>query len=105
MKVKVCGVGKIPPDGAAAFDVNGTKVCVANVGDAFFAVEDTCTHAEASLSEGYVDVAEVAIECPLHNAVFSLRTGEALEFPAEDAVKAFPVSVEDEALYIEMPEA
>ena len=102
MKVKVCGVGEIPPDGAAAFDVNGTKVCVASVGDAFFAVEDNCTHAQASLSEGYVDVAEATIECPLHNAVFSLKTGEALEFPAENPVKVFPLAVEDEALYIEM---
>jgi 3-phenylpropionate/trans-cinnamate dioxygenase ferredoxin subunit len=105
MKVKVCAVGEIPPDGAAAFDVNGTKVCIANVGSSYFAVGDTCTHAEASLSEGYVDVSEVAIECPLHNAVFSLKSGEALEFPAEDPVESYPVTVEDDVLYIDMPEA
>jgi len=32
-----------------AIDHNGVTVCVARVGDEVFAIEDTCTHSEASL--------------------------------------------------------
>ncbi len=37
-----------------AIDVDGVAVCVAKVGDEVFAVADTCTHSEASLSEGEI---------------------------------------------------
>ena len=32
-----------------AIDHNGVAVCVARIGDEVYAVEDTCTHSEASL--------------------------------------------------------
>ena len=44
----------------------GKSICVARVGDQVFAVADTCTHSEASLSEG--DVTGFKIECWLHGA-------------------------------------
>ncbi len=102
MKVKVCQVGEIPRDGMARFEVEGKKVCIANANGEYFAISDTCTHAEASLSEGYLDIDDCTVECPLHNAVFSLRTGEALVFPAEEPVSSFPVTVEAANLYIEL---
>ena len=102
MRVRVCKVNEVPPDGMAVFEVEGRRVMVANVQDAYFAVNDTCTHAEASLSEGYLDVDECTVECPLHNAVFDLRTGEALEAPAEDPVASYPLSVDGEEIYIEV---
>jgi 3-phenylpropionate/trans-cinnamate dioxygenase ferredoxin subunit len=102
VRVRVCKANEVPPDGMAAFEVEGRRVMVANVKDAYFAVNDTCTHAEASLSEGYLDVDECTVECPLHNAVFDLRTGEALEAPAEDPVASYPLSVDGEEIYIEV---
>lgn len=72
-----------------AVDVNGTQVCVAKVGEEIFAVADTCTHSEASLSEG--EVTGCKIECWLHGAEFDLRTGEALTPPATEALKTFNV--------------
>ncbi len=68
-----------------AVEVNGTQVCVAKVGDEVFAVADTCTHSEASLSEG--EITGSKIECWLHGAEFDLRTGEALTPPATAALK------------------
>jgi len=72
-----------------AVEVNGTQVCVAKVGDEVFAVADTCTHSEASLSEGEINGSK--IECWLHGAEFDLRTGEALTPPATAALKTFKV--------------
>jgi len=39
----------------------GKTICVTRVGDEVFAMDDTCTHSEASLSEG--DVTDFKIEC------------------------------------------
>ena len=74
-----------------AIDVDGVAVCLTRVGDEVFAVEDTCTHSEASLSEG--EVTGTKIECWLHGAEFDLRTGEALTPPATSALKTFKVEV------------
>jgi 3-phenylpropionate/trans-cinnamate dioxygenase ferredoxin subunit len=74
-----------------AIDVDGVAVCLTRVGDEVFAVEDTCTHSEASLSEG--EVSGTKIECWLHGAEFDLRTGEALTPPATSALKTFKVEV------------
>ncbi|NQW06504.1 MAG: non-heme iron oxygenase ferredoxin subunit [SAR202 cluster bacterium] len=67
-------------------------VCVTRVEGEVFAVEDTCSHSEASLSEGDVD--GFKIECWLHGAEFDIRTGEAVTPPASIALKTFEV-VED----------
>ncbi len=101
-RVRVCGVSEVPPDGAMAVDAAGRRLCVVNIGDAYFVIDDTCTHAEASLAEGYVHADDFCIECPLHSGVFSLRTGEALEFPAEEPVRTYPVTVEGDDLYIDI---
>ena len=70
-------------------DVDGVAVCVARVGDEVFAIGDTCSHSDASLSEG--DITEYRIECWLHGAEFDLRTGAALTLPAVEAVPTFDV--------------
>jgi len=67
-----------------AVEVEGVQVCVAKVGDEVFAVADTCTHSEASLSEG--EITGGKIECWLHGAEFDLRTGKALTPPATEAL-------------------
>ncbi len=73
-----------------AIDVDGVAVCVARVGDEVFAVADTCTHSEASLSEG--EITGTKIECWLHGAEFDLRTGHALTPPATESLKSFKVN-------------
>ena len=69
--------------------VNGTAVCVARVGEEVFAVADTCTHSDASLSEG--EVSGFKIECWLHGAEFDLRSGAALTPPATQALQSFKI--------------
>jgi 3-phenylpropionate/trans-cinnamate dioxygenase ferredoxin subunit len=70
-------------------------VALFNVGGDFHALDDTCTHAEASLSEGELDVDERTIECPLHGSTFDVRSGEPLSLPAVIPVRVHDVVVED----------
>ena len=83
-----------------AVEVNGTQVCVAKVGDEVFAVADTCTHSEASLSEG--EITGSKIECWLHGAEFDLRTGEALTPPAVAPLRTYGVHVDGDSVTVEM---
>ena len=64
-------------------------ICVARIGEEVFAVADTCTHSDASLSEG--DLNNYKIECWLHGAEFDLRTGEAVTPPAVAPLETFEV--------------
>lgn len=78
----------------------GKSICVARVGKEVFAVADTCTHSEASLSEG--DVTDFKIECWLHGAEFDLRTGEALTLPANIALQTFAVAIDGNSVTVEI---
>ena len=79
-------------------EVDGEKVSVTRVGDEVFAIADTCTPSEASLSEG--EVSNFKIECWLHGAEFDLRTGEALTPPATESLKTFKVTKNGDLLQI-----
>jgi 3-phenylpropionate/trans-cinnamate dioxygenase ferredoxin subunit len=78
--------------------INGEDICLTRIGNEVFAINDMCTHSEASLSEG--DVTDFKIECWLHGAEFDLRTGEALTLPANIPVKTYPVSVVDDVIEV-----
>jgi len=79
---------------------NGESICVARVGTEVFAIGDTCSHSDASLSEG--DVTGFKIECWLHGAEFDLRTGQALTPPAVAPVKSYPVTIDGDSVTVEM---
>lgn len=79
---------------------DGKTICVARVGEEVFAIDDTCSHSDASLSEG--DVSDFKIECWLHGAEFDLRTGEALTPPAVAPVKTYKVRVDGDSVTVEI---
>ena len=83
-----------------AIEVDGTPVCVVKVGDEVFAVADTCTHSEASLSEG--EVTGNKIECWLHGAEFDLRTGAALTLPANISLATYSVKIDGNSVTVEI---
>ena len=79
---------------------NGESICVARIGAEVFAISDTCSHSEASLSEG--DILGFKIECWLHGAEFDVRTGAALTPPAVAPVKSYPVTIDGDSVTVEM---
>ena len=60
-----------------------------------------CTHAEAYLSDGYLEGFE--IECPLHGARFDIRTGAALCAPASQDILVYPVRVVGDEVEADLP--
>lgn len=82
-------------------DVEGRRVAVYRLGDDCFATSNVCPHAGASLSDGCV--VEGYIECPGHRALFDIRTGASDGSVTAKALRTFPVKVEGEDIYVELP--
>ncbi len=89
--IPVAAVADVPEGQTLAVDVGGEAVCLYNLGGTVYATQDTCTHEEASLAEGYID--GDCIECPLHQALFHIPTGKARTAPASVDLRVFPVRV------------
>ena len=100
---RVCSRADLAPGSARCFDVSGNRVAVVRIGDDFYAIGDTCSHADFSLSEGDVWADELEIECPKHGSTFSLVTGEPQSLPATTAVPVFDVVVEGEDVKVVIP--
>jgi 3-phenylpropionate/trans-cinnamate dioxygenase ferredoxin subunit len=95
--VAACRVDDLPPGGVHRVDLE-TPVAIFNVDGVFYAIDDTCTHANASLSEGDLD--GCAVECPWHISSFDLRTGKPSSMPATKAVRTHAVEVHDGWIFV-----
>ncbi len=73
-------------------------VAIFRSGGQLYAVDDTCTHQDASLTDGYLE--GCFVECPLHASTFDLRTGAPSGPPAKVALRTHTVSVQDEMIFL-----
>ncbi|AKT51978.1 non-heme iron oxygenase ferredoxin subunit [Arsenicicoccus sp. oral taxon 190] len=97
----VCQVQDIPVGRVAAAEVDGVTIALARTGDReFHAVDDVCTHANVSLSEGELD--GCLLECWLHGSSFDLRTGEPTAPPATVPVAVYPVTLEGDDVLVDV---
>jgi 3-phenylpropionate/trans-cinnamate dioxygenase ferredoxin subunit len=93
--------GDIKPGELNLFEVAGVRIAVANADGRFFAIDDTCTHEQCSLSEeGTLE--GTVVTCGCHGAQFDVTTGAVLAPPAKDPVKSYAVRVEQDDLVLEM---
>jgi len=91
--VTVARAGELPPGRMKCVEAGGRRLLLANVEGTLYATDDTCTHEDASLSGGALHGR--LVRCPLHGSRFDLATGEALEEPAEVALRTYPVEVHE----------
>ena len=94
-------VGDVSPGGMKRVDIGDRRILLANVGGQLYAVDDTCTHEDASLSSGALRGEWV--KCPLHGSRFNVRTGEVVEEPASERLATYPVRIEADEVWIGMP--
>ena len=77
------------------------ELALVRIGDEVFAIRDECSHGKVRLSEGDVDISNCAIECYLHGSTFDLRTGRALNLPATQPVRVFPVLIDGDDVQVD----
>lgn len=81
---------------------DGYRILIALANDEIYAVDDMCTHEDASLSKGSLH--GDCVKCPLHGSRFRLATGEALDDPAEIALHTYPVKLDGDNILVELPD-
>ena len=97
---RACALADVPTDEALAVVVGEYTLAVARDGEEVFALQDLCSHAAVSLSEG--EVSGGTVECWLHGSCFDLRTGKPTGLPATTPVATFPVDVREGDVYIDI---
>ena len=81
--------------------VDGKDILVVNIDGNYYAVNDTCTHAGASLSEGSLD--GTIVTCGWHGAKFDCKTGKLSAFPAKiKDLDLYKVVIESENIFVEV---
>jgi len=78
------------------------RILLAYANDKVYAVDDMCTHEDASLSKGSLH--GDCVKCPLHGSRFNLLTGEALDEPAEDSLLTYAVRIDGDAILVNLPQ-
>ncbi|MEU3627707.1 bifunctional 3-phenylpropionate/cinnamic acid dioxygenase ferredoxin subunit [Amycolatopsis coloradensis] len=96
--IRACSVSELP-EGEALRLEGPEPVSVFHSEGGYYAIDDTCTHQDASLADGWIE--NCFVECPLHAARFDLRTGVPACLPATDAVRTYPVVVADGVIYVD----
>ncbi|MFI6703289.1 non-heme iron oxygenase ferredoxin subunit [Streptomyces sp. NPDC050509] len=96
--VRVCALGELDEDAPKRVELDGTPVALVRTEGEVFAINDICSHANVSLSEGEVE--DCAIECWLHGSRFDLRTGKPSGLPATRPVPVYPVQIQGDDVLV-----
>ena len=99
----LCDFAGLAPSSARRFEIEGHKIAVIRIEDDLYAIGDTCSHADVSLSAGTVWADECEIECWKHGSLFSLKTGEPTTFPATRPVHVYAVTRVGDDIVVELP--
>lgn len=89
---------EVTEDTPLSATVEGRPVGVYLLNGSYYAMEDICPHAEALLSQGFVEGEE--IECPLHGARFHIPSGKCTREPGDRDLVQYEVKREGERLFV-----
>ncbi|MGN6579577.1 MAG: non-heme iron oxygenase ferredoxin subunit [Bordetella sp.] len=87
-------------DEPLAVRLGDEQIALYRLGGEVYATHNVCTHQFALLSDGYME--DGCIECPLHQGKFDIKTGAALCAPVTQAIRVYPVKVEDDRILVDL---
>ena len=100
-RIEVAKVGELASGDMTLVEANGEMIVLLNVGGDLYAINDECTHASCSLSDGSLE--DDTIECPCHGSQFNVKTGDVQVGPAYEPAPTYPVQVEGDTVYVSLP--
>ena len=98
--VKVATKSEIADQSAKLLEIGDKRIALFHLGAQFYAIDDTCPHADGPLSEGSIEGEEV--ECPWHGSRFNIKTGKVTAPPAVENVGRYNVRVTGDDIEIEV---
>lgn len=96
----ICTTSQVRDEYPFGAKVGGKEIGVFLVDGEYFAIENVCPHAYALLSQGFVEDGKV--ECPLHEAVFDIRSGRCLREPGGRDLSTYPLRVQGDEVQIDL---
>lgn len=100
-RVKVASLHDVLPGSSLVVEANGESIALFNCGGEIVALGNVCPHAGESLGEGTIE-GDIVV-CPGHGWEYDLRSGACMTIPGE-SVPRFPVSVEGDAILVDLGE-
>jgi len=98
--ITVCPTSEIAENSVKSFEIGSNVIAVYNIGGAFYATDNECTHGAASLADGILE--DDIIECTLHFGAFNVKTGEAVQAPCFTALRTYKVAVKDGQVCVDL---
>ncbi len=100
-KILAGKISDIQPGQMLKVKSEGKEILVANENGNYFAMDDTCTHQGANLSEGVLEGSTVT--CPWHGSTWDCKTGKLIAFASElKDLASYKVIVESDSIYVEI---
>jgi len=96
--VAVAALDELAPGQMKRLNFGGQRILLANAAGRYYAVDELCSHEDYSLAFGCVK--GTAIKCSLHGSHFSLETGAALDPPATEPLRTYPVRIADGQVWV-----
>lgn len=99
--VRVASVSELMDGGGLlGRTVAGVPIALYAVEGEYYATADICTHGQARLSDGWLE--GHLIECPLHQGLFDIRTGEVKGPPCTQPIRAFRTREDGGELWVNL---
>lgn len=97
--VAVATVEQVPPGWVLKVKAGHRVLAIANCEGTIYALENSCSHSGGPLGDNRLQHG-CMLECPWHDAMFDVRTGEALRGPARKPQRTYPVRVDDGTILV-----
>jgi nitrite reductase/ring-hydroxylating ferredoxin subunit len=101
---KVISNSELDEGSILAVRINGERIALYKIGGEIYATSEMCSHSNCSLEDFGKIVESDQVECICHGARFRIKTGEVTRLPAEIPLKTYPVRVENDEVWIQVPD-
>ena len=99
-RLRVAAADELVTGEGRVVEVEGRELALFNVDGVYHCIENACPHRGGPLGEG--DLEGRVVSCPWHAWRWDVTTGANTNNPAV-RVAAYPVTVEDGAVFVELP--
>ena len=90
----------VAPGKMLPVELGGKRILLANAEGTVHACNEMCTHEEVSLALGALQ--GNCLKCSLHGSRFDLVTGKALDEPADEDLKIYPVKIDGDSILVDI---
>lgn len=100
-RVFLINAAEVGPGCARKIEAGDCELALFNLDGQYYATQNLCTHATASLAEGEI-VDGDTVACPVHFGQFHIPTGQALSFPCTQDLRTYKVFEEDGKIFADL---